>query len=86
MTASTFAKIIFKAKQTAMMESPPPCWIAGKGTPNGSIEPFKSAKKGSLYTQLDAADDAGNLYVKVAEDGDNNDWVLLALSTELPVG
>jgi len=86
MTVSTFAKVILQPKQTSMMAEAPPCWIAGQGTPNGDLEPFASAQKGSLYTQTNATDDAPHIYQKVDEGEDNNDWVLLAIpSTALSV-
>lgn len=84
MTASTWAKIIFQAKQTAMMAEAPPCWIAGQGTPNGDLEPFKSAQKGSLYSQTDATDDTSHLWIKVDEGNDDDDWEMVALNSELP--
>ena len=84
MTVSTFAKVILQPKQTSMMAEAPPCWIAGQGTPNGDLEPFKSAQKGSLYTQTDATDDASHIYIKIDEGGDDADWDLLALNSELP--
>ena len=84
MTASTFAKKILDPKITGMMAEAPPCWIAGQGTPNGDLEPFLSAQKGSLYSQTDATDDASPLWVKIDEGGDDADWDLVALNSELP--
>ena len=81
MAASVFAKKILDPKETAMMAERPPCWLAGQGTPNGDLEPFLSAQKGSLYSQTDATDDAGHLWVKIDEGGDDDDWDLLPLST-----
>lgn len=81
MAASVFAKKILDPKQTSMMAEHPPCWLAGQGTPDGDLEPFKSAQKGSLYSQTNATDDAGHLWVKIDEGGDDADWDLLPLST-----
>ena len=80
MTASTFAKKILDPKITSMMEEHPPVLLAGTGTPNGDLEPFKSAQKGSLYFQTDATDDTSHVWTKVDEGEDDADWELMLLS------
>ena len=52
-----------------------PSWIWGQGTP-GAFAPFTTINKGSLYSEVNAADDvAANLWLKVDEGGDAADWV-----------
>lgn len=80
MSKSTFGKKIVDPKMTSMMVDPPPVWIAGRGTPDGAIEPWKSATKGSLYSQTNATDDEGHLYVKIANAGADADWDLLPIA------
>ena len=54
-----------------------PSWIWGQGTP-GAFPPFTTINKGSLYSEVNAADDvAANLWVKLDEGGDAADWVEL---------
>ena len=81
MAASVFAKKILDPKQTSMMEEAPPVILAGKGTPNGDLEPFLSAQKGSLYCQTDAADDTSHVWMKVDEGEDDADWLSLEIET-----
>lgn len=80
MTASVFAKKILDPKQTAMMVEHPPCWLAGQGTPNGDLEPFKSAQKGSLYTQTNETDDKSHIWMKIDEGEDDNDWEKITIN------
>lgn len=56
-------------------ESYPSFWW-GQGTPAGTIEPWLSAQKGSIYIQVDATDDTGHWWQKVDEGNDANDWIL----------
>ena len=52
-----------------------PSWIWGQGTP-GAFPPFTTINKGSLYSEVNAADDvAANLWQKIDEGGDAADWV-----------
>lgn len=51
-----------------------PAVMAGKGTPDGDRAPFTVVPKGSLYIQLDAADDAVFLFGKVDDADADNDW------------
>jgi len=49
--------------------------------PDGDAEPFLGAAKGSWAINVEASDDAKNLYIKVDEGGDNDDWVLVDVFT-----
>ena len=51
-----------------------PAVIAGKGTPDGDRAPFTTVPKGSIYLQMDAADDAVFIFGKVDDAGADNDW------------
>ena len=52
-----------------------PSWIWGQGTP-GAFAPFTTVNKGSLYSEVNAADDvAANVWLKLDEGGDAADWV-----------
>lgn len=52
-----------------------PSWIWGQGTP-GAFPPFTTVNKGSLYSEVNAADDvAANVWMKLDEGGDAADWV-----------
>ena len=52
-----------------------PAWLWGQGTP-GAFPPFTTVNKGSLYSEVNAADDvAANLWMKLDEGGDAADWV-----------
>ncbi len=55
---------------------PIPVIFAGKGTPTEDIAPFVNCPKGSVYIQMDAADDAVAWFIKVddANAGDDSDW------------
>ena len=79
MTASVQAWDLLKPKETSMMPEKPPTLLFGQGTPNGDLEPFKSAQKGTLYFQSNATDDSPHVYQKVDEGEDDNDWVVLAI-------
>jgi len=56
-------------------EAHPNLWW-GQGTPAGTIDPWLSAQKGSLYMQVDATDDTSHIWQKVDEGNDADDWVL----------
>lgn len=49
--------------------------LFGAGRPVGSTSPESDSVKGTLYLQTDATDDESPLWVKVDEDGTNDDWV-----------
>ena len=51
-----------------------PTWLWGQGTPS-AISPFTVVQKGSLYSEVNAADDDPALWMKVDEGGDAADWV-----------
>lgn len=53
-----------------------PAWLWGQGTP-GAFVPFTKVNKGSLYSEVNAADDNPNLWLKVDEGADAADWVLM---------
>lgn len=80
MTASNQAWWILEPKQTGMMPEQPPGILTGQGTPNGDLEPFKSAQKGTLYMQTNATDDNSHVWQKVDEGDDDADWELMLLS------
>lgn len=71
---------------SAMYPEGIPTLLWGQGTPNGDLEPFQSTNKGSLYLQVDAADDAACAWIKVDEANDDNDWVLLVQNAAVPTG
>jgi hypothetical protein len=66
-------------KATALNPEVAPVWLWGVGTPDGDASPWLEANKGSLYSNVDATDDASHIYQKVDEGGDDADWVLVAL-------
>jgi hypothetical protein len=49
--------------------------IVGAGVPDGDSDPWNSAAKGSVHIQSDATDDESPFFVKVDNDGANDDWV-----------
>ena len=49
--------------------------IVASGAPDGNSSPCSDAVKGSLYIRDDATDDQSPLYIKVDEDGADDDWV-----------
>lgn len=51
-----------------------PAIICGNGTPDGDRAPFTVVPKGSVYLQMDAADDAVFLFGKVDDAGEDADW------------
>lgn len=55
---------------------PIPCILCGKGTPDDDRDAFLAVPKGSLYLQMDAADDAVAIFLKVDDSGagSNDDW------------
>lgn len=55
--------------------------LVGSGAADGDASPFLESNKGTLYLRTDNTDDAGALYLKVDESGDDNDWDLIPLST-----
>lgn len=75
MPTNTIAFEVFQAYRPDMLGEDPVGWWQGTGTPDGDREPFKSANKGSLYSQLNAADDTACLWQKVDEGNDDADWV-----------
>ncbi|KKL93983.1 hypothetical protein LCGC14_1869220 [marine sediment metagenome] len=58
----------------AMFPEAGPAWIWGQGTP-AAIAPFTTVQKGSIYSEVNAADDDPALWFKVDEGGDAADWV-----------
>ncbi len=70
---------LLKAKAKGLDPEAAPILIWGNGSPDGDAEPWLSASKGSLHFDLDATDDAGHVYSKVDEGGDDDDWVLFSL-------
>lgn len=69
-------------KQVALVPEKAPTFLWGQGTPAGAIEPFKSAKKSSLYFEVNGTADQTMLWQKVATDNDNNDWVRLFVENQ----
>lgn len=55
--------------------------IVDEGAPSGAADPQASANKGTLYFRTDASDDNSPLYVKVDEDGADDDWVQLVAAS-----
>lgn len=83
MTASVQAWDLLKPKETSMMPEPPATILFGQGTPNGDLEPFKSAQKGTLYLQANATDDEPHIWQKVDEGEDDDDWVAMAIKASI---
>lgn len=83
MTASVMAHNLFDNLRSGAggldEEAYPGLWW-GQGTPVGTLEPWLSAQKGSIYLCVDNADDASPIYIKVDEGGDDNDWVAIPLT------
>jgi hypothetical protein len=48
--------------------------LIGSGSPDGNTDPYNSAGKGSPYLRIDATDDYPSLYLKVDDDGADDDW------------
>lgn len=61
--------VIFQLGETALGV------ITGAGEPDGNSDPQLLAVKGSLYVRTDATDDEPPLWVKVDDDGADDDWV-----------
>lgn len=49
--------------------------LINSGSPDGNTDPYNSAGKGSVFLRIDATDDVSPLYVKVDDDGADDDWV-----------
>jgi len=49
--------------------------IVGSGAPDGNTAPQSDAAKGSIYVQDDATDDESPFWLKVDDDGADDDWV-----------
>lgn len=49
--------------------------LIGAGDPDGNTDPYQSAAKGSMYICTDGKDDYPTLWLKVDEDGSDDDWV-----------
>lgn len=58
--------------------------LLGVDAPVGAAYPFLQASKGSMYLRTGNTDDLSSMYFKVANDGDDNDWVL-SYSQSLPL-
>lgn len=54
-----------------------PCLLAGNGTPDGDLHPWKDVPMGSIYHEMNAADNLTPTWVKIDDSGasDNSDWV-----------
>lgn len=61
----------------AMDEEGQPSILWGQGTPNGDLAPFNLVNKGSLYLEVNGADDKGAVWQKVDEGSDNADWTIV---------
>lgn len=61
-----------------------PAILWGQGTP-AAIPPFTTVNKGSLYMEVNAADDVQNLWQKCDEGGDTADWVRVGAMGEVIV-
>ena len=49
--------------------------VFGTSAPDGDESPWTDALKGSLYVQTDETDDICSVWIKVDEDGSDDDWV-----------
>ena len=58
-----------------------PAWLWGQGTP-GAIAPFTTVNKGSVYSEVNATDDYGHMWVKQDEGGDAADWARMLTSPQ----
>ena len=75
MTANAVAFDLVKPASGAGGMSPrAPRILYGTGTPTGTIEPLKSAEKGSIFISTDQT--TGCLWVKVANNGATADWAV----------
>lgn len=72
-------------RQVGGSPASPPTFLWGEGTPDGDRHPFTAAGKGSLYFESNATDDYSNVWVKVDDASDDNDWVLLKPETNAPI-
>lgn len=72
-------------RQPAMVPARAPTWLWGQGTPDGDRQPFMLAQKGSLYSEVNATDDAQHVWQKVDDGNDDDDWVLMKSATLAPV-
>lgn len=77
MVVSKAAYHLFKTQMSSMESEKEPDALWGLGTPNGDLEPFKSAQKGTTYVSVDRSDDETHVYIKVAEADADSDWVRL---------
>ena len=61
-----------------VVQAPAVNWLmmVGNGAPVGAAYPFLDAAKGSLYLNTGATADTSSIYFKVANDGNDGDWVL----------
>ena len=50
-------------------------FLVGSGSPDGNTDPWGSACKGSVHLRIDQTDDLSPFYVKVDDDGADDDWV-----------
>jgi hypothetical protein len=73
MAANAVAFDLVKPASAAGGMSPrAPRILYGTGTPTGTIEPLKSAEKGSIFISTDQT--VGSIWVKVANTGATADW------------
>ena len=63
-----------KQSSNALWPENAPAILWGQGTPNGDLAPFNQVNKGSIYMEVNGTDDAGAVWQKVDEGGDNADW------------
>lgn len=72
----------------AMHPETQPCFIWGQGTPAGTLAPWITVNKGSLYFEVNGTDDESHVYMKVDEGNDAQDWGKLLIggpsATTLP--
>ncbi len=66
----------FSAYGSPLAPENQPAWLWGTGTP-AAIVPFTTVNKGSVYSEVNAADDNPCLWMKVDEGGNAADWVRL---------
>jgi len=75
MAANTVAFDLIKPPNAAGSMAPrAPRVLYGIGTPDGTIEPLKSADKGSIF--LSTNQTTGSMWVKVANNGATADWAM----------
>lgn len=81
MTKATRAQYIIRGTPIGSMDpSKAPVIMWGEGTPDGDAEPWKGAKKGSLWLMTNNTDDHPAGMIKVDEGNDDNDWMYLTTS------